>query len=299
MQHVLSLECVLATAVFAVLGSLDVMLGFGVSASVSASYEGHERAEPDGQHEDEPDRAEFEAQFCYGAHCAEEAGGSPPAPPMPPEKVARLSGAATPSLEGPQATSPPPAMADSGGRPADHGLLLQGPDVTNSGYSYYVYYYDAAAGEEEASPRARASPEAAPAPPPHVEEARADKTSETPPVRAPAPPAAEANADAPGGAPSAGGKEAAREAPEVSPPPPPPEEPPAAGNATGEEEAAREEPSAPRDAPAAQLAGWARINAWVESVLKWIGERLGHALGALLHQLVTFLIGLVEFALAV
>eukprot|EP00959_Pyramimonas_sp_CCMP1952_P010133 211822-Pyramimonas_sp.AAC.1 len=29
-------------------------------------------------------------------------------------------------------------------------------------------------------------------------------------------------------------------------------------------------------------------------VLKWLGEKLGHALGALLHQLITFLIGLVD-----
>ena len=38
----------------------------------------------------------------------------------------------------------------------------------------------------------------------------------------------------------------------------------------------------------------ALVNAWAESALKWFGERIGHALGALLHQLLTFVMGLID-----
>jgi len=39
--------------------------------------------------------------------------------------------------------------------------------------------------------------------------------------------------------------------------------------------------------------GWDAVNQWVEAALKWIGERVGYALGALVHQCVAFLLGLV------
>eukprot|EP00959_Pyramimonas_sp_CCMP1952_P259684 5429643-Pyramimonas_sp.AAC.1 len=37
-----------------------------------------------------------------------------------------------------------------------------------------------------------------------------------------------------------------------------------------------------------------RANSFVESVLKWLGERMGYALGAFLHQLIAFIMGLVD-----
>ena len=44
----------------------------------------------------------------------------------------------------------------------------------------------------------------------------------------------------------------------------------------------------------AQVGGWNAVNRWVEAALKWIEERVGYALGALVHQCVAFLLGLVD-----
>ena len=38
----------------------------------------------------------------------------------------------------------------------------------------------------------------------------------------------------------------------------------------------------------------ALLNTWVEAALKCFGERIGHALGALLHQLLAFVMGLID-----
>ena len=78
MRHAYSLECTIATAVFAVLSWLDAPLGVGLYAGVTASAapapaqeEGHElddvgvQSAPD-EEEAPAEQAEFEAPFCYG-----------------------------------------------------------------------------------------------------------------------------------------------------------------------------------------------------------------------------------------
>ena len=36
------------------------------------------------------------------------------------------------------------------------------------------------------------------------------------------------------------------------------------------------------------------VNAWFGAALKWLGERIGHALGAILHEVIAFLMGMVN-----
>ena len=282
MPGAVSLECLVATVVFSALGGLEAMFGVGLSASVSAtaSYEGHARAEPGA------DGAAGEDEGSSGS-CENGAEGEKsraPAPPPAPK---------------PLALGPPPDAVDPGG----------GATGRREYQYYYGYYYaDAAAGAalppspkvgpppagkgvappakgagggakpkpkakpaappkakgkgKSAATKAKAKADGKPAPAPRADERVGDRSSPTAePVPAPAGPRGGGGGD---------------------PPPPPKGPPPETGPEDGD----------PEDDEA--LEGLDLINHWVEAALKWLGERVGYALGALAHQLLAFLLNLID-----